>query len=88
MGNPENHIINVTEGRTALTAFSMVAELNTVNHSFGVYIKGVNGYDEILPNYWAFYTYNLELNDWIYSAIGVNHHFLKEGDRIKLEYTG
>ena len=85
--NLEEYLINVTEGSTALEAFASVAELNFINHSFGVYIKGVNGYDEILPNFWAFYTYNIELSDWIYSPVGVSHYYLGEGDQIKLEYT-
>ena len=84
----EEHYVSVTEGTSALEAFNLVAELSVLNYPFGAYIKGVNGYLEELPNFWAFYYYEQNLEEWIYSSVGVSHFYLHEGDRIKLQYTG
>jgi len=85
--NYEEHNVSTTRGNTALQVFNEIAVLNLVNYSFGVYIKGVNGYTEQFPNYWAFYYYNYELQVWSYSEVGVNNYYVEDGDQIKLMYT-
>ncbi|MHA1304037.1 MAG: hypothetical protein ACTSPI_10090 [Candidatus Heimdallarchaeaceae archaeon] len=84
----EEYNITVPEGSTAYDAFSEVAELDVIKYSFGVYIRAVNGYEEQLPNYWAFYYYSMEDGKWIYSELGVSAYYLSEGEMIKLSYTG
>jgi len=86
--NEERHNKTLMSGSTALEAFASVAELELVNYSFGVYIKGVNGYEEQLPAcYWAFYYYDHQKGEWIYSEVGVSNYYLKNNDWIKLQYT-
>jgi len=82
------YYVNVTEGSSAFDAFTLVANLTITNYPFGVYIRGVNGYMEELPNFWIFYYYDLELKEWVYSAVGVSHYYLYEGYKIKLQYNG
>ncbi len=86
--NLEEHYINVTEGSSALEAFSLVAELTIVNFPFGAYIQGVDGYLEEGADFWFFYYYDNGLEEWVYSSVGVSHYYLHEGDRIKLQYSG
>lgn len=80
--------VNVTEGISALDTFSLVVNLTVTYYPFGAYIKGVDGYLENLPDFWMFYYYELELEEWMYSSVGVSNYFLEEGDRIKLQYSG
>ena len=86
--NLEEHNLNLTEGRSALYAFTQVANLELVNYTFGVYVVGVNGYTEQFPNYWSFYYYDSSTEFWVYSQIGVDNYYLEDGNKIKLEYTG
>ncbi len=85
--NQEEHHLNLTEGKSALYAFSQVANLELVNYTFGVYVVGVNGYMEQFPDYWSFYYYDSSSELWVYSEIGVDNYCLEDGNRIKLEYT-
>ena len=87
----ENHVeyyINITEGSSALKAFSLVAELTVENFPLGAYIQGVNGYLEEGGDFWFFYYFDTGLEEWVYSSVGVSHYYLYEGDRIKLQYSG
>ncbi|MHA1199183.1 MAG: hypothetical protein ACTSQF_07520 [Candidatus Heimdallarchaeaceae archaeon] len=86
--NPEEYNINVTEGSSALEAFALVVELTLENHSFGVYIEGVEGYIEELPDYWRFYYYDYDQENWVVSPVGVSHYYMQEGEKIKLHYSG
>jgi hypothetical protein len=86
--NYTEQYVNVTEGTSALEAFSLVANLTVTNYPFGAYIKGVDGYMESLPDFWIFYYYDIELDDWMYSSVGVSHYYLQEWDKIKLQYSG
>ncbi len=86
--NHTQQYVNVTEGTAAIDAFSLVANLTIIPYPFGAYIKGVDGYMENLPDFWEFYYYDLEIEDWFYSYVGVSHFYLQEGDRIKLQYSG
>lgn len=84
----ETYNLTVLDGSTALNCFSRVAELDLVNYSFGVYIRGVNGYYEHLPeHYWAFYYYDFNTSSWVYSNVGVSNYFITHDDKLKLEYT-
>ena len=85
--NLEEYNVSVISGSSALQVFSMVAELNLLNYSFGVYIKGVNGYAEQGSSYWAFYSFNQEEQQWVYSELGVSNYFVKQGAKIKLQYS-
>ncbi|MCK5304102.1 MAG: hypothetical protein KAJ72_02560 [Candidatus Heimdallarchaeota archaeon] len=84
----EEYNLTLTEGRSALFAFSQVANLELVNYTFGVYVVGVNGYREQFPDYWSFYYHDSSSELWVYSEIGVNNYYLEDGNKIKLEYTG
>jgi len=86
--NHEEYNVTIKEGSSALVAFSLVADLELTNFSFGSYVKGVNGYAEVLPDYWAFYCYDYLIADWQYSPYGISNYYLEEDDRIKLQYTG
>ncbi len=86
--NQEEHNLTLTEGITALYAFSQVANLELVNYAFGVYVVGVNGYMEQFPDYWSFYYYDSSSELWVYSEVGVDNYYLEDGNKIKLEYTG
>lgn len=85
--NIEEYNVSIASGSTALQAFSKVAELDLLNYSFGVYIKGVNGYIEQGSNYWAFYYFNNEEQLWVYSEFGVSNFLVESSDKIKLQYT-
>ena len=85
--NLEEYNVSIASGSTALQVFSMVAELDLLNYSFGVYIKGVNGYTEQGSNYWAFYYFNHEEQLWVYSELGVSNYLVEPGDRVKLQYS-
>jgi len=85
--NLEEYNVSVISGSTALQVFSRIAELNLLNYSFGVYIKGVNGYIEQGSNYWAFYYFNHEEQIWVYSEIGVSNYLVEQGEKIKLQYS-
>jgi hypothetical protein len=84
----EEHNITVQIGTTALQIFMSVAELDLLNYTFGVYIRGVNGYTEQLPNYWGFYYFDMDTQSWLYSAVGVDQYRIEGESKIKLEYTG
>ena len=85
----EEYNLTLTEGRSALSAFSQVANLELVNYTFGVYVVGVNGYMEQFPDYyWSFYYHDSSSELWVYSEIGVDNYYLEDGNKIKLEYTG
>lgn len=86
--NHEEYNVTVKGGASSLVAFSLVADLELTNFSFGSYVKGVNGYTEVLPDYWAFYYYDYLIDDWQYSPYGISNYYLEEDDRIKLQYTG
>lgn len=49
--------ISVTNGSTALEAFSKVANLSTKTFSFGLYVNGINGVmeDSQAGKYWQYY---------------------------------
>jgi len=87
LDNYEDHNVSTTKGNSALQVFNKIATLSLVNYSFGVYVKGVNGYTEQFPNYWAFYYYNHEHQVWSYSEVGISNYYVEDGDRIKLMYT-
>jgi len=86
--NEESHNVTTKNGTSALEVFLQVAELELTNYSLGVYIRGVNGYSEQLPDYWAFYYYDYESLAWVYSEVGVNNFYTEAEDKIKLQYTG
>ena len=87
--NQEEYNVSISKGSTALQVFIKIAELDLVNYSIGVYVRGVNGYTEQLPNkYWTFYYFNHETLTWIYSEVGVNSFFVDKEDQIKLQYSG
>ncbi|MCK4971799.1 MAG: hypothetical protein KAS52_00625 [Candidatus Heimdallarchaeota archaeon] len=86
--NQEEYNLTLTEGRSALSAFSQVADLELINYTFGVYVVGVNGYKEQFPDYWSFYYHDSSSELWVYSEIGVDNYYLEDGNKIKLEYTG
>jgi len=86
--NHEEYNVTIKGGTSSLVAFSLVADLELTNFSFGSYVKGVNGYSEVLPDYWAFYYYDYLIDDWQYSPYGISNYYLEEDDRIKLQYTG
>jgi len=88
INNSEEYNVTVQQGSSALSAFSLVADLDLTNYSFGSYVKGVNGYSEELPNYWAFYHYNLQTDEWQYSPYGISNYYLDANSKIKLQYTG
>ncbi len=88
INNYEEYNVTIKEGSSSLVAFSLVADLELTNFSFGSYVKGVNGYSEVLPDYWAFYYYDYLIDDWQYSPYGISNYYLEEDDRIKLQYTG
>ena len=82
--------VNVTEGKSAYYAFSLVVEL-TVRYDpliGGVFVEGVNGYMQSGDDYWYFYYYDIEQEKWSPAPVGVSHYYLYEGDRIKLAYSG
>ncbi len=84
----ENEYYNLTikNGLSALDVFEKVANLTVKHYAFGVYVEGVNGYMEDLPNfYWAFY-YKQENEQWSYSSIGLGQYYVKQHDIIKLRY--
>ncbi|MHA1686227.1 MAG: hypothetical protein ACTSYD_07420 [Candidatus Heimdallarchaeaceae archaeon] len=84
----EIHNLTILDGSTALGCFSQIAQLDLVNYSFGVYIRGVNGYYESLPeHYWAFYYYDFHTFKWVYSNVGVSNYFITHDDKLKLEYV-
>lgn len=86
---PEEDIfyLNVSDGTSALVAFSRVAELDIVNYSFGCYVRGVNGYYEDLPDhYWAFYYFDFASLSWVYSNLGLSNYFITHEDMLKLQY--
>lgn len=85
--NYEEHNVSVSRGNSALQVFNKIATLDLVNYTFGVYVKGVNGYTEQFPNYWAFYYYNTDFQMWSYSEVGVSNYYVDNGDQIKLMYT-
>ena len=85
---PEEYNISIPAGSTALKVFRQIALLDTINYSIGVYIRGVNGYLEDLPSYWSFQYFDINIQDWINSEIGVDKYFVSDGDKIKLQYTG
>lgn len=85
--NFEEYNVSITSGSTALQVFSIVAELDLLNYSFGVYIKGVNGYAEQGSNYWSFYYFNHEEQLWVYSELGVSNYLVEQGEKIKLQYS-
>lgn len=85
--NVEEYNVSIPSGSTALYVFSKVVELDLLNYSFGVYIKGVNGYMEQGSSYWAFYYFNHEEQLWIYSELGISNYLVESGERIKLQYT-
>jgi hypothetical protein len=86
--NEETHNVTTKNGTSALEVFLEVAILELTNYSLGVYIKGVNGYSEQLPDYWAFYYYDYGLLSWMYSEVGVSNFLVEADDKIKLQYTG
>lgn len=86
--NQEEYNLTLTEGKSALYAFSQVANLELINYTFGVYVVGVNGYMEQFPDYWSFYYHDYSSGFWVYSEIGVDNYYLEDGNKIKLEYTG
>ncbi|MCG3215187.1 MAG: hypothetical protein KAS63_00575 [Candidatus Heimdallarchaeota archaeon] len=86
--NQEEYSVSISNGSTALEVFAKVADLDLLNYSFGVYIRGVNGYTEQSPHYWAFYYYNHDSQMWVYSEVGVHGYYTVQNDRIKLQYTG
>jgi len=86
--NQEEYNLTLTEGKSALYAFSQVANLELINYTFGVYVVGVNGYKEQFPDYWSFYYHDSSSGLWIYSEIGVDNYYLEDGNKVKLEYTG
>ena len=85
--NQEEYNLTFPESKSALHVFLQIAELDLVNYTFGVYVEGVNGYTEEFPDYWAFYYYDPNTDLWVYSEIGVDHYYIEDGDKIKLEYT-
>ena len=85
--NIEEYNVSIASGSTALQVFSEVVELDLLNYTFGVYIKGVNGYIEQGSNYWAFYYFNQEEQLWVYSELGVSNYLVEPGERIKLQYS-
>ncbi len=86
--NQEEYNVTLPGGKSALSAFSQVANLELVNYTFGVYVVGVNGYEEQFPDYWSFYYHDSSSGLWVYSEIGVDNYYLEDGNKIKLEYTG
>ncbi len=82
----ENYNVTMKPGDTAYDAFNSVVDLDVKYYPFGIYIKGVNGYEEKPPGYWAFYYYNSSSDKWIYSEVGVSSYFLHDGDSVKLSY--
>ena len=88
INNTEEYNVTVTIGSSALYAFSLIADLELTNYSFGSYVKGVNGYVEVLPNYWAFYYYDYQMEEWQYSPYGISNYYLSLNSKIKLQYTG
>lgn len=88
INSTEEYNVTVTKGSSALSAFSLVADLELTSYLFGIYVKGVNGYNEELPNYWAFYYYNLQTDEWQYSPSGISNYYLDVNSKIKLQYTG
>jgi hypothetical protein len=84
----EEYNVTITKGSSALLAFSLIADLELTNYSFGSYVKGVNGYREELPDYWAFYHYDLQMGEWLYSPYGISNYYLDVNDKIMLQYTG
>lgn len=84
----ETFNVTIKNGSTALQVFASIADLDLLNYSLGSYIRGVNGYTEQLPDYWAFYYFDFDTQSWSYSAIGVNQYRITDGSKIKLEYTG
>ncbi len=88
INNTEEYNVTVSMGSSALTAFSLVADLELTNYSFGSYVKSVNGYSEELPNYWAFYHYNIQTDEWQHSSYGISNYYLDENSKVKLQYTG
>lgn len=86
--NYEEHNVTVHVGSSALVAFSKVADLQLTNYTFGSYVKGVNGYLEELPNYWAFYYEDPFTDGWQFSPYGISNYYLGVNSKIKLQYTG
>ncbi|MHA1201619.1 MAG: hypothetical protein ACTSQ4_03760 [Candidatus Heimdallarchaeaceae archaeon] len=86
--NQEEYNVTLLGDKSALYAFSQVANLELVNYTFGVYVVGVNGYVEQFPYYWSFYYHDSSSGLWVYSEIGVDNYYLEDGNKIKLEYTG
>ena len=86
--NYEEHNVTILNGSTALQVFMKIADLDIVNYTFGSYIRGVNGYKEQLPNYWAFHYFKQVSQTWYYSEVGVSAYYVQNGGKIKLAYTG
>lgn len=84
----EEHNVTTQKGSTALQVFANIAELDLLNFSFGVYVKGVNGYTEQSGDYWAFYYFDFDTQSWVYSSFGVGQYKIESESKIKLEYTG
>lgn len=85
--NYEEYNVSLSNGSTALQVFMKIADLDIVNYTFGSYIRGVNGYKEQLPNYWAFHYFKQVSQAWYYSEVGVSAYYVQNGGKIKLAYT-
>jgi len=83
-GTDFNEYIKISEGSSALDAFSKVAEITVTSSTYGDYISAVSDLSEQQTEsgfvYWAFYLNNE------YAPVGAGSYVLENGDNISLVY--